>query len=310
MSEPRPCELKIDAVRRFNRFYTRQIGVLHEGLLASPFTLTEARLLYEMAQQRTTTAAELARELGLDSGYLSRILRGFEQRGLIDKRPCDSDGRQTLLSLTAAGREAFAPLDKRSAAEVGAMLSDLAEPEQRRLVESMVTIERLLGIAPKPQAPYLLRPHRPGDIGWVIHRHGVLYAEAYGWDETFEALVAEIAAKFIRDFDPKRERCWIAERAGENVGSVFLVRQSDDVAKLRLLLVEPSARGLGIGKRLVEECIGFARRTGYRRIELWTNDILLAARRIYEAAGFRLIHQEPHHSFGRDLVSQTWQLDL
>jgi GNAT superfamily N-acetyltransferase len=229
---------------------------------------------------------------------------------LIEKRPCESDGRQTLLSLTAAGKRAFAPLDKRSGAKVAAMLGGLAEPEQKRLVGAMATIEQLLDVGAERQAPYLLRPHRPGDIGWVIHRHGVLYAEEYGWDQTFEALVAEIAAKFIRDFDPKRERCWIAERAGENVGSVFLVRQSDEVAKLRLLLVDPSARGLGIGRRLVEECIGFARRTGYRRIELWTNDVLVAARRIYEAAGFRLMHQEPHCSFGHDLVSQTWQLEL
>jgi DNA-binding MarR family transcriptional regulator/GNAT superfamily N-acetyltransferase len=310
MSDPRPCETKIDAVRRFNRFYTRQIGVLHESLLGSSFTLTQARLLYELAQRGTGTAAELGRELGLDSGYLSRLLRSFEQRRLIERRPCESDGRQTLLSLTAAGKRAFAPLDKRSGAEVAGMLGGLAEPEQKRLVGAMATIEQLLEGGAERQAPYLLRPHRPGDIGWVIHRHGVLYAEEYGWDETFEALVAEIAAKFIRDFDPKRERCWIAEREGENVGSVFLVRQSDQVAKLRLLLVDPSARGLGIGRRLVEECIGFARRTGYRRIELWTNDVLVVARRIYEAAGFRLMHQEPHRSFGHDLVSQTWQLGL
>jgi DNA-binding MarR family transcriptional regulator/GNAT superfamily N-acetyltransferase len=310
MSSPRPCELKIDAVRRFNRFYTRQIGVLQEGLLDSAFTLTEARLLYELAQRGTTTAAELGRELGLDSGYLSRILGGFERRRLIERRASESDGRQALLSLTAAGRRAFAPLDKRSAAEVGAMLESLSDTAQARLVAAMASIEQLLGLRAEGAAPYLLRPHRPGDIGWVIQRHGALYAEEYGWDETFEALVAEIAATFIRDFDPKRERCWIAERAGENVGSVFLVRQSDEVAKLRLLLVEPGARGLGIGKRLVDECIGFARRTGYRRLELWTNDILTAARRIYQAAGFRLIHQEPHHSFGKDLVSQTWQLDL
>jgi DNA-binding MarR family transcriptional regulator len=310
MPEPRPCAQKIDAVRRFNRFYTRRIGVLQEGLLASAFTLTEARLLYEMAQRPTTTAAELGRDLGLDSGYLSRLLAGFERRGLIEKRASESDGRQTLLSLTTAGRRAFAPLDKRSVAEVGAMLDALSGPAQGRLVAAMASIEQLLGGRAQDPAPYLLRPHRPGDIGWVIQRHGTLYAQEYGWDETFEALVAEIAAKFIRDFDPKRERCWIAEREGENVGSVFLVRQSDQVAKLRLLLVDPSARGLGIGRRLVEECIGFARRTGYRRIELWTNDVLVVARRIYEAAGFRLMHQEPHRSFGHDLVSQTWQLGL
>jgi DNA-binding MarR family transcriptional regulator/N-acetylglutamate synthase-like GNAT family acetyltransferase len=301
---------RIAAVRRFSRFYTQRIGVLQEGLLASPFSLTEARLLYELAQVDGLSAAALARELALDPGYLSRILTDFTRRGLVAKRPSPADGRQTLLSLTEAGRAAFAPLDAGARDQVGAMLARLSAQAQRGLVAAMAAIERLLGDAETAREPYLLRPHQPGDIGWVTHRHGVLYAEEYGWDERFEALVAEIAAKFVTDFDAKRERCWIAERDGAIVGSVFLVRQSDTVAKLRLLLVEPDARGLGIGKRLVQECIRFARRLGYREITLWTNDILVAARRIYEAAGFVLVAEERHHSFGHDLVGQTWTLAL
>jgi len=304
----------VAVVRRFNRFYTQQIGVLQEGLLASEFSLTEARVLYELAQRADQrgglSAAQLARELGLDPGYLSRILAEFARRGLLAKRPSDADGRQSLLSLTAAGRAAFAPLDEAARQQVGAMLARLPVPAQRRLIAAMGAIERLLGGTGPAHEPYLLRPHQPGDIGWVIHRHGVLYAEEYGWDERFEALVAEIAGKIVTDLDAKRERCWIAERDGAIAGSVFLVRQSDEVAKLRLLLVEPAARGLGIGRRLVDECIGFARRVGYRRITLWTNDILVAARRIYQAAGFILVAEERHHSFGHDLVAQTWELVL
>ena len=312
MDSPVPAEpaARIAAVRRFNRFYTRQIGVLQEGLLASEFSLTEARLLYELAHRDGLSAAQLARELGLDPGYLSRILTAFARRGLVSKQPAPDDGRQSLLMLTPDGLAAFAPLDARSRAEVGAMLARLSASEQRRLIAAMATIEALLGDAAAPQEPYLLRPHQPGDIGWVISRHGALYAEEYGWDETFEALVAEIAGRFITNFDAKRERCWIAERAGARIGSVFLVRDSDSVAKLRLLLLEPEARGLGIGRRLVEECIRFARRTGYRTVTLWTNDILVAARRIYQAAGFTLVAEERHHSFGHDLVGQNWELAL
>lgn len=298
---------RVEALRRFNRFYTRQIGVLHEGLLNSPFSLAEARVLYELAHRQTPTATELGKDLGLDAGYLSRILRRFAKDGLLVKAASKTDGRQALLSLTAEGRAAFAPLDRRSRGEIGEMLGKLPPREQARLIDAMRTIENSLG---EPPAPYLLRPHRPGDIGWVIHRHAALYAEEYGWDEGFEALVAEIGAKFIRDFDAKRERCWIAEREGDIVGSVFLVKHSASVAKLRLLLVEPAARGLGIGHRLVEECIRFARHIGYRQLTLWTNDILVAARRIYEAAGFRLVQEEKHHSFGHDLVGQNWELDL
>jgi DNA-binding MarR family transcriptional regulator/N-acetylglutamate synthase-like GNAT family acetyltransferase len=301
---------RIEAVRRFNRFYTGQIGVLQEGLLESPFSLTATRVLYELAHREAPTAAELAADLGLDGGYLSRILRRFQKLGYVEKKRSDRDARRSLLELTRAGRRAFAPLEKRSANEVGSMLGALATGEQARLLEAMATIETLLGRHAAPPASYLLRPHRPGDVGWVIHRHGALYAEEYGWDETFEALVAEIGAKFIREFDPKRERCWIAEQDGGIVGSVFVVRESDAVAKLRLLYVEPAARGLGIGKRLVAEALRFARQTGYARMMLWTNKNLDAARHIYEEAGFTLVEESPHHSFGHDLVGQTWSLDL
>jgi DNA-binding MarR family transcriptional regulator/N-acetylglutamate synthase-like GNAT family acetyltransferase len=301
---------QVDSVRRFNRFYTKQIGVLHEGLLGSPFSLTEVRVLYELAHRDNAAAAELGKELGLDAGYLSRILRGFERRGLMKKSPSAVDGRRSLLSLTAQGRKVFAPLDARSQEEVTAMLSGLSAADLDRLVGAMRTIETLLGARTEPKVPYLLRPHQPGDMGWVAHRHGVLYAQEYGWDETFESLVAEIAARFIRRFDPKRERCWIAEREGEIVGSVFLVKKSNTVAQLRLMYVEPRARGLGIGSRLVSECIRFARQAGYRRIVLWTNSVLAAARHIYKKAGFRLIREEPHHSFGQDLIGETWELRL
>jgi DNA-binding MarR family transcriptional regulator/N-acetylglutamate synthase-like GNAT family acetyltransferase len=301
---------RVGAVRRFNRFWTRQIGVLREGYLESPFSLTEVRVLYELAHREETTASELGVELGLDAGYLSRLLRGFEKHGLIHKRPSEADGRRRILRLTARGREAFAPLDARSRNDVGAMLGGMSMAGQERLVGAMRTIEGLLSVRPEPVDPYLLRSPWPGDMGWVVHRHGVLYAREYGWDEQFEALVAEIVATFIRQYDPRLERCWIAERDGEIVGCVFLVRESEAIAKLRLLLVEPKVRGLGIGSRLVEECIRFARQAGYRKITLWTNDVLNSARRIYEAMGFRLVHEEPHHSFGSDLVGQTWELML
>lgn len=301
---------RVEAVRRFNRFYTKQIGLLHEHLLRSPFSLAEARVIYELAHHEHTTATELSRELGLDPGYLSRILRRFQKRGLITKKPSPTDGRQTLLALPERGQEAFAKLNADSRNEIGTLLGHLSDEEQRRLVTAMDTIEGLLGAQSEHTVPYLLRPHQPGDMGWVVQRHGVLYAQEYGWDERFEALVADIVAKFLRQFDPKKERCWIAERDGENVGSVFCVKESKTVARLRLLLVEPKARGLGIGTRLVNECIRFARQAGYRKLTLWTNDVLHAARRIYEQTGFRLVHEEPHHSFGHDLVGQTWELEL
>jgi DNA-binding MarR family transcriptional regulator/GNAT superfamily N-acetyltransferase len=301
---------RVEAVRRFNRFYTRQIGVLNEGLAQSPFSLTEARVLYELAQHERLSASEIGKELGLDAGYLSRILRSFEGRGLIQRIPSEADGRQSLISLTDPGRAAFAPLEAGTRAEVGALLCRLPSAEQERVVEAMRAIETLLSERGENRAPYVLRPPLPGDMGWVIHRHGVLYAQEYGWDERFEALVAEIVTSYMRNHDDRREYCWIAERDGKAVGSVFLVAASDEVAKLRLLLVEPEARGLGIGARLVTECQRFARHAGYRRITLWTNNVLHAARHIYEKAGYRLVNEEPHHSFGHDLVGETWELAL
>jgi DNA-binding MarR family transcriptional regulator/GNAT superfamily N-acetyltransferase len=303
-------EARIAAVRRFHRFYTKRIGVSREGLLESPFSLAEARVLLELAGADAPTAGAVSTELGLDPGYLSRILQRLRRDGLVGREASTTDRRRSILVLTEKGREAFQTLDGRSRDEVRAMVGRLDETDQIRLIDAMVTIEVILGNREIPRIPYLLRPHRPGDMGWVIQRHGALYAREYGWDETFEALVAEIAAKFIRRFDPKAERCWIAEREGQNVGSVFLVRHANRVAKLRLLLVEPSARGLGIGRRLVEECTAFARQVGYRKILLWTQSILHPARRIYAAAGYRLIREEPHHSFGQDLVAETWELTL
>ena len=302
---------RVQAIRSFNRFYTKQIGVLREGLLKSAFSLTEVRVLYEIAHREKATASELCKELDVDPGYLSRILTNFEKRGLIGKSPSEADGRQSLLSLTQQGQKTLAPLEARSNEEVAAMLGRLSEDEQKRLADAMHCIKRLLAPASDaPQPPYLLRPHQPGDMGWVVHRHGVLYSQEYGYDERFEALIAEIVADFIQHFDPKRERCWIAEKDREIVGSVFLVKKSKTVAKLRLLLVEPAGRGLGIGKRLVAECIRFARQVGYKKMTLWTQSDLPAARRIYEQAGFRLIRKKPHHSWGRDLISETWDLRL
>jgi DNA-binding MarR family transcriptional regulator/N-acetylglutamate synthase-like GNAT family acetyltransferase len=300
----------VEAVRRFSRFYTRRIGVLREGLLDSPFTLTEGRVVYELAHHETTTAAELAKELDLDPGYLSRLLKSLEQRGYVVRAPAEADGRQTMLALSEQGEAAFAQINARSRAQVARLLDPLGAADQTRLVEALTTVTDLLGEAPQRRVPYILRPHQPGDIGWVIARHGALYAEEYGFDETFEALVAEICANFLKRFDARRERCWIAERDGQNVGCVFLVRQSDAIAKLRCLLVEPKARGLGIGARLVAECIRFTRQKGYRKITLRTNSILLAAIHLYEQAGFRLVHEEPHQSFGRALIGQTWELEL
>lgn len=312
MAEPaahQALDARISAVRRFNRFYTRTIGVLQEGVLESRFSLAEARVLYELAHCPDTTATALSRELALDSGYLSRILQRFEHDGLIRRTVSPSDRRQSVLSLTDAGRDAFAPLDTRSRQEIAALLGALPEPAQSRIVAAMDHIESLLGGA-RAAAPWLLRQHRPGDIGWVVARHGALYADEYGFDHRFEALVARVAGAFLVEHDPARERCWIAERDGVNVGSVFLVRQSDEVGRLRLLIVEPAARGLGIGKRLVAECIGFARAVGYRRMTLWTNDVLIAARQIYRQAGFRLVASSPECAFGPPTVAEDWELEL
>lgn len=303
-------EERIGTVRQFNRFFTRQIGVLREGLLHSPYPLTDARILFELGQCNQVTASRLGRELGLDAGYLSRILARLEQQGLLEKVRSENDGRQLLVSLTAAGREAFALLDQRSREEVSEMLEDLSEEDQQRLLKAMQTIESVLSNGFKFSEPFVLRPHEPGDMGWVAHRHGVLYAQEYGWDEHFEALVAQIVADFINNYNPGRERCWIEEMDGEIIGSVFVVQSSETVAKLRLLLVEPKARGLGLGTRLVEECIRFARRRGYQKLILWTNSILLEARHIYKKTGFKLVAEEAHHSFGHDLIGETWELVL
>jgi len=302
---------QVDAVRRFNRFYTQRIGMLRQGLYDSPWSLTEVRVLYELAHAADpTVATDLAHRLGLDAGYLSRILRGFVAKGYLRKAPATGDARRLQLTLTAAGRRAFAPLDNASHDEIAAMLAPMASEAQARLVGAMGTIESLLGDPPASAAPVVLRQHRPGDIGWVVSCHGRLYAREYGWDQSFEALVAEIAARFVRRYQPTRERCWIAERDGQNVGSVFVVAKSTAIAQLRLLIVDPSARGAGIGRRLVAECIDFTRRAGYRKLMLWTNAGLDAARHLYEDAGFRLTREERHHSFGKDLIGQTFMLDL
>jgi DNA-binding MarR family transcriptional regulator/GNAT superfamily N-acetyltransferase len=300
----------VQEVRRFNRFYTRQIGVLQGGLLQSPFSLTEVRVLYELAHAPGVTASVLIRELGLDAGYLSRILRGFEKKGLVRKSPCRSDGRQSELALTAQGLKIFATLDERQNHEVVRMLEKTPAGGQRQLVEAMHAIERVLGARGDGAfEPFLLRPHQPGDMGWIVHRHGVLYSQEYGYDQRFEALVAQIVAEFVANYDPQRERCWIAEKYGGIVGSVFLVKKSPTVAKLRLLYVEPAARGLGIGRRLVGECVSFAWQAGYQKIVLWTQSELHAARRLYEQAGFRLIAERAHQSWGRDnLVAETWEV--
>jgi len=308
MAAQADLERRVASVRRFNRFYTSRIGVLH--YLGSDFSLAEVRVLYELAHRTTApTASELGKDLGLDAGYLSRLLRGFERRGLIARTRSDSDGRRSHLALTAGGRAAFAPLGARSHTETAALLSALSESDQERIVEAMETIETVLG-GPQAPPPFTLRPHRPGDMGWVVQQHGALYAQEYGWDERFEALVAGITAKFIEHYDPARERCWIAEKDGEPVGSVFLVKRSKTVAQLRLLSVSPKARGLGLGARLVAECEQFARAAGYRKIVLWTNSVLTAARRIYEAAGYTLVSSERHRSFGHDLVGETWEKAL
>jgi DNA-binding MarR family transcriptional regulator/GNAT superfamily N-acetyltransferase len=304
---PRP---QVEAVRRFNRFYTRQIGLLNEGLLDSPFSLTEVRALYELAHREHPTAAELCKDLGLDAGYLSRILRKFEKQQLIEKKG-SQDARQSLLSLTRKGRKAFDPLDARSDEQVAAMLGKLPAAKQRDLVHATQTIESVLGAQDEKPTSYVLRQHRPGDMGWVVQRHGQLYWQEYRYDERFEALVAKIVGDFIENLDPARERCWIAELNCENVGSVFLVQKSKTISKLRLLLVEPSARGLGIGGKLVTECVRFARDVGYKKMMLWTQSELGAARAIYQKVGFELVEEKRHRSWGRkDLVAETWELTL
>jgi len=309
----RQVEQRAEAVREFNRFYTRRIGALGEGHLDSKFSLTEVRVLFELANRDHPTASEIAETLGLDRGYLSRTLRSFQKRGLVTTKPGSGDRRRALLRLTPAGRRAFSPLDTRARAEIVAMLQPLPAADHRRILDAMRAIRSSLGrsgAAASPSVPYTLRSHRPGDMGWVVHRHGAIYSEEFGWDERFEALVAHVVAEFIDTFNPARERCWIAERDGEIVGSIFVVAKSKTVAKLRLLLVEPSARGLGLGARLVDEVIRFARGAGYKKITLWTQRDLTSARKIYAAAGFKLVAEEQHTLFGHALTAETWELKL
>jgi len=303
-------EGEISAVRAFNRFYTRKLGVLDQHLLKSPFSLSEARVLYELATQEDLAAKEIGIELGLDPGYLSRIIQNFDEKGLITRKPLSSDRRQYRLSLTAKGRQAFEKINRTSHDEIATMLATLSRRDGKRLVEAMADIERLLGNSGVSAPPAILRDPRPGDMGWVVQSHGALYASEYGFDTSFEALVAEIAARFLTSFDASRERCWIADIDGAQVGSVFLVRHSDDVAKLRLLLVDPAGRGQGLGRRLVAECLAFAQACGYRKITLWTQSVLVAARRIYQDAGFVLVASEPHRSFGQSLIGETWEREL
>jgi DNA-binding MarR family transcriptional regulator/GNAT superfamily N-acetyltransferase len=318
MSDQNETKLQqqVQAVRHFNRFYTRAIGTLEAHLLGSSFTLAEARVLYELSRNEYSTATQIAAKLDMDAAYLSRMLAVFAKKKLIVREESSADARQYLVKLTKSGKKEFSALNQKSAAEVTALLQPLNATDREKVVEAMATLERLLSgesIAPPSVSPIILRPHRPGDMGWVVQRHGSLYAQEYGWDERFEALAARIVADFVEHFDARRERCWIAERNDQPAGCVFLVKHPEapeSVAKLRMLLVEPSARGFGIGRRLVKECTLFARAVGYQKIELWTNSVLDAARHLYQQAGYQLIKQEAHHSFGKDLVGETWELVL
>lgn len=301
---------QVEAVRHFNRFYTRQLGLLDKGYLSSDWTLTEARILYEIARGRNVTAAEVAGDLHLDVAYLSRILARFERLRLVKRTVSRSDARQRHLTLTAKGLAVFEPLDQSSGQRVREMLAPLTDSQRVTLVSAMQRVEGLLGCKSAAPSACTLRALQIGDIGWIIHRQALLYAQEYGWDISYEALVAEILAGFVKDFDQGKSAAWIAESSGVVVGSVFLTSAAANVAKLRLLYVEPSARGMGVGRRLVDECIAGARARGYRTLTLWTNSVLGAARRIYEAAGFKLCKEEHHHSFGKDLVGQTWELTL
>jgi DNA-binding MarR family transcriptional regulator/GNAT superfamily N-acetyltransferase len=312
MTAARPFEQRITAVRGFNRFYTRQIGVLRKTFLDSPYSLAEARVLYEIASGNSHTASAIGRALDLDAGYLSRVLRNFEKRGLIERKVSASDARQSHLTLTARGRKAYAPLEARSQRDTGTALARLKPADQTRLIAAMTTIEALLNGAPetKPTAKYRLRAPVPGDFGWIVKRHAELYAEEYRWLEPFEGVCAQIVADFANKYDPKHERCWIAEMNGENVGCIFIAKDSPTVARVRLLLVDPKARGLGLGERLVDEALRFARHAGYKKITLWTHAVLSAARHIYEKSGFKLMRSERHKSWGPPVVSEHWDLEL
>ena len=300
----------VAAVRAFNRFYTRKLGLIEPKLLHSPFTLQEARILYEIRHRPACTATDLTRDLGLDPGFVSRTLQALQRRQIVMRKPAKHDGRINELSLTATGRTAQAELERRSGEEVGSLLASLDDTQRAAVVGAMATIEQTLEQPLQKPAAVLLRSHRPGDIGWVISSEAKAYAEEYGWDISYEALVAEICAQFIRNYDPSREHCWIAEGGGERLGSIFLVKGSDDVAKLRLLLVEKKARGLGVGRALVDKCIRAAREKGYKKMTLWTQSMLVAARSIYQNAGFTLVATEPHRSFGQSLVGETWEMEL
>jgi DNA-binding MarR family transcriptional regulator/GNAT superfamily N-acetyltransferase len=304
----------IARVRRFNRFYTRQLGVLRKTYLDSPYSLGEARVLYEIAKGGAPTASDIGRSLDLDAGYLSRTLRNFEKRGLIERKVSASDGRQSHLALSARGRKSFAPLERRSQQDTAAMLARLAPADEARLIAAMATIEQLLDATSPESSPsqpcYSLRGPRHGDFGWIVKRHAELYAQEYGWGAPFEGVCAQIVADFVNTFDDKRERCWIAEMDGENVGSIMLAKDSETVARIRLLLVDPKARGLGLGRHLTDECIRFARDAGYGKMTLWTHSVLTAARHIYQQAGFKLTRSEQHESWGRPVVSEHWDLEF
>ncbi|MHA2207460.1 MAG: bifunctional helix-turn-helix transcriptional regulator/GNAT family N-acetyltransferase [Candidatus Thorarchaeota archaeon] len=303
-------ERSVAEVRRFNRFYTRRIGLLNQGLLKTRFSLIQARIIFELAQQKETISTNLVKELDIDPAYLSRILSTFEKEGFIEKVRSEKDSRQRILRLTAKGRESYKELNERASEEIRDMLSKISSEDQSRFLSATSAIQDILESDQTDVSAYLLRPHEPGDIGWITHRHGVLYAEEYSWDETFEALVADILVKFIQSHDPKKERIWIAEQDGERIGSIVLVDAGNQVSQLRLLLVEPKARGKGIGNRLIQEGIDFSKRKGYKKIRLWTQKNLDAARHLYKKAGFVCVSEKPHTSFGHDLIEEFWELNL
>jgi DNA-binding MarR family transcriptional regulator/N-acetylglutamate synthase-like GNAT family acetyltransferase len=303
-------DTRIAAFRRFNRFYTQKIGVLDRSYLQSEFSVGEARVLYELAQREETTASEISAKLGMDMGYLSRILGKLEEQQLVRRVPAQQDARQRLIQVTAKGKKAVSNLDSRSQEQAGSLLAELSDPQQTSVLQAMSQIQTVLGDGPATNEPYVIRTHRTADLSWIAYRHAVLYRQEYGWNEAFEALVLEITAHFLKHYDPDAERCWVAERSGEILGCVLLVKSSKQSAKLRLLLVEPSARGLGIGKRLVEECIRFARENGYKKIVLWTHSNLSAARGIYQKAGFQLVATDSHENFGPRVTAETWELRL